>query len=505
MRQRWRTLQLLVLAWLGSQSVAYASPLLEQMGGFGDTGGQQARHLATGPSAAYFNPALLVEAPTSVSVGAIVLGTRIAVSLLGSTSASFNVPAGIENATHANNSRFDFYPISTELLLNGRMGSDSQSAATAHPRQGQGSGKQTFSYESVGIVVHFFDQKLALGFCGLIPNGSFLRLRSFYVDEREQFSSNSLHPEMYGDRMASLGFGFGAGYQVTKQLSIGLGTALAFSAAAEAPAYVADASKLDQLILNVDVDGKVGLSPHGGFSWRPVPRLRITGTVHAPQELEVKSNFKFLLASGVEQASTIRWLFDWMPWQAGLGASYDVVQRTGAVFTLAASAIYGRWSRYVDRHAERPASQFGFYDTVTGALGMRLMLERWRYGLDLQYKPTPVPLQQGRSNYMDNDRIGAIQSLEFTIPFGDTKLKIGAQVQLYWLLDRFAQKVTPPTYADGVNRTPWLVRDELPDDAKVGSRPVEGASGLQTNNPGWPGFGSRGWLASGGLYLALTL
>ncbi len=492
------------ITWLVSLSVAHASPLLEQMGGFGDMGGAQARNLATGPSAAYFNPALLSDAPTSVSAGVIVLGTRIAVSLMGS-STNVNVPTGVENALHGDGSRFDFYPIPTEVLQNGRPASSPQGAASAHPRQGQGSGKGTFTYESVGLVAHFFEQRLGVGFVGLIPNSPFLRLRTFYVDEREQFSSNSLHPELYGDRLTSLGFGFGAGYRISDELSVGLGAAISFSAAAEAPVYVASANQLDRLILNVDVHGKAGLAPHGGFSWRPMKRLRFTGTVHAPQKLEIRSQFSFLLASGVEQSSAVRWVFDWQPWQVGLGASYDVVQRQHTVLTVAGSVVYGRWSQYVDRHGEKPVHQFGWYDTLTGSLGTRLTHERWRYGVDLQYKPTPVPLQEGRSNYVDNDRIGAVQSLEYTIPLGDTKLKIGAQLQLYWLLERVQRKVTPPTYADGINRTPWLVADELPDDAKVGSRALAGAAGLQTNNPGWPGFRSRGWLASGGIYLALTL
>jgi long-chain fatty acid transport protein len=505
MRRTSWTLALLGVAWGIGHPVAGASPLLEQMGGFGDMGGQQARLLSTGPSAAYFNPALLTEAPTSASAGAIVLGTRIAVSLMGSGSLNVTVPDGLENALRADGTRFDFYPLGTATLQNGRPADSPQGAASAHPRQGQGSGKQTLSYESVGIVAHFLDKRLAIGFCGLIPNGNFLRLRSFYVDEREQFTSNSLHPELYGDRMTSLGFGVGAGYRFNDKFSLGAGAAITFVADADAPAYVASANQLDQLIINVDVHGKAGLAPHGGFLWRPTARLRFTGTVHAPQQLEVRSDFKFLLASGIEQASSLKWTFDWQPWQAGLGTSYDVVKRQNVVFSLAASALYGRWSKYVDRHGERPASQFGWYDTVTGAVGSRLMVHNWRYGLDLQYKPTPVPLQQGRSNYVDNDRIGVAQGLEYTIPLGDTKLKIGAQVQLYWFLERFAQKVTPPTFADGVNRTPWLVRDELPDDARIGARPVAGAAGLQTNNPGWPGFSSRGWLASGGLYLALTL
>jgi hypothetical protein len=183
----------------------------------------------------------------------------------------------------------------------------------------------------------------------------------------------------------------------------------------------------------------------------------------------------------------------------------DLVQSRDTKLTLAASALYGRWSRYVDRHGERPVPQFGWYDTITSAVGARLATGAWNLGLDVQYKPTPVPLQRGRSNYVDNDRIGASSSLEYAIPIGKSQLKLGAQLQGFWMLDRFARKLTTPTFADGLNRTPALVKDELPDDAQLGIQPLEGAAGLQTNNPGWPGFSSKGWLAGAGLYIAVAL
>jgi hypothetical protein len=50
-----------------------------------------------------------------------------------------------------------------------------------------------------------------------------------------------------------------------------------------------------------------------------------------------------------------------------------------------------------------------------------------------------------------------------------------------------------------------LVKDEVPDDGQVGGEPIAGAAGLQTNNPGWPGFTSQGWITTFGLYLTVTL
>ena len=47
------------------------------------------------------------------------------------------------------------------------------------------------------------------------------------------------------------------------------------------------------------------------------------------------------------------------------------------------------------------------------------------------------------------------------------------------------------------------VLDEVPDDAVVGGMPLAGGAGLQTNNPGWPGFASRGTLLGGALSVGL--
>lgn len=483
---------------------ALASPLFETLGGFGDAGGQQARNSASGASAAYFNPALLLDAPAGLTFGAALLGIRLAVALEARGNPGVDVPTGLENASHIDGTRFDQYAIPTETLQLGRPASPSQSATSARPRQAAGSGTRTNTYEVFGLVLHALDDQLAIGVYGLIPNGDFMQLSSFYVDEREQFTSNSLHPELYGDRLSAPSFAFGLGWRLHERFSIGVGTGLSLRANAAAPAYVADAGQLDSLVLNVDTSVEAGLAPHGGFVWGPLDNLRITGTLHAPRELEVRANVQYLLSTGVEQTSTLRLLYDWMPWLAGLGASWDLVDERDTTFTLAASAVYGRWSSYVDRHGERPAREFGWYDTLTPALGARLRTGAWNLGLDLQYQPSPVPVQSGRSNYVDNDRIGLNHTLAYSIPIGGSRLELGAQLQGFWMLDRVARKLAPPTFADGVNRTPALVKDELPDDAQLGLQPAEGAAGLQTNNPGWPAFSSQGWLASAGFYIEVT-
>jgi len=53
-------------------------------------------------------------------------------------------------------------------------------------------------------------------------------------------------------------------------------------------------------------------------------------------------------------------------------------------------------------------------------------------------------------------------------------------------------------------RTPELVLDEVPDDAVASGQPLAGREGLQTNNPGWPGYSVAGWILGAGVNLTLA-
>jgi hypothetical protein len=121
----------------------------------------------------------------------------------------------------------------------------------------------------------------------------------------------------------------------------------------------------------------------------------------------------------------------------------------------------------------------------------------------LQYKPSPVPAQTGRSDYVDNDRLGGGAGVDYAFMFAHTPMRVGAQAIVYWLVPRHQTKLPTPNEPDGFDHYPALVRDELPDDSQIAGEPIAGSQGLQTNNPGWPGFGSAGAVLAGGVYLTV--
>ena len=101
-------------------------------------------------------------------------------------------------------SAFSTLPLPTKVLASGRPGDALRQALPARPRQAAGTGHDTNTYEMIGLIAKFFKQRFAFGFYALVPNGNFTVLQAPYVDEREQYFSNSLHPELYADRLTAI-------------------------------------------------------------------------------------------------------------------------------------------------------------------------------------------------------------------------------------------------------------------------------------------------------------
>jgi hypothetical protein len=496
----------LAVAGLLATVNAEASPMFDLTGGTDGLGGLQPGTVEGGASAAYFNPALLSNLPFGVSIGFMVVSTQIGVTLAARPGTQFDVPVvpgGIANVTYPNGSPIGNVPVPTRALQNGVPAGMGNPALPATPRQGAGTGHQTTEYETVGIVVKLLDDRLGFGFYGIIPDGKFTNLDAFYPDEREQFMSNSLHPELYGDRLTAVSLGFGAGYKISDELSLGLGATLSLAAGVNAGTYVASFQALNHLLLDTNASVNVSVSPNVGLSYRPSPRWHFTGTAHAPEKVDLSIGFSFLLATGTKQSSSLALVYDYMPWQVGAGAAYDIVQHENETLTLAGSAVYQKWSDYEDRHGETPIPAYGWYDTVTPTLGLRYRRDTTGTFVDLHYKPSPVPPQTGRSNYVDNDRVGGAIGVDYAFTFMHTSMRVGGQALVDWLIPRYQTKLPTPTESDGFNHYPALVADELPDNSVINGGPVAGSQGLQTNNPGWPGFGSAGVVLAGGLYLTV--
>jgi long-chain fatty acid transport protein len=221
----------------------------------------------------------------------------------------------------------------------------------------------------------------------------------------------------------------------------------------------------------------------------------------------IETGFGIYLPNGDVQRATRRSTHSFVPWIVGLGGSYKLAQHTRNAWELTGTLGYERWSRYVNRQSDRPTRDYAWRDVPNAALGVRLTHDTRLTGLfDVNFRPSPVPRQTGRTNYVDNDRYGLSAGVHYELPFADWQiaLRFGAQAQLHILPERRQTKLDPSAASTDSARS-QRVLDEWPDDSVdvATGEPIAEARGLQTNNPGYPGFASRGLILGGGASISL--
>ena len=500
-----------LLLELTAPRLAQASPLFELVGS-GRNGGFNSRVMAVGPAASYFNPSLLPHAPGGLELGTFFLSDKIDINLNDRSShpscnaGQCDVPlvlgTGPESFRHGDGSRLSSPTVPTLWLNEGRP--QQSLNLNPNPRQSAGSGDNDRLYQVVGLVNPMFKGRVAIGLYAMIPLSEFTTAKAFYNDEREQFFSNSLHPELYSDRLTATSLAFGVGGKVNDKLSVGLSFTLALKNTAQAPVYISDLGDLNTLLLDSDIGVEAAVAPHFGVTYDPSDKLRIVATVHTPQAFEIETGFDYFLATGSKQGASVSFTHSYMPLTGGLGTHYEIGEFGGHNIGIAATAVFARWSQYKDRHSERPHPDYEWSDTLAGSVGVRHARGPLQSYLDATYQPSPVPAQTGRSNYVDNNRLGVTGGFDYAVSFWGSKLRIGLSAQGHRLFNRKTVKFDTPINPQpnpnlpgfGDNHFPQLVIDEVPDDAVDGllGDAIPNRDGLQTNNPGWPGYSSNGWI-----------
>jgi long-chain fatty acid transport protein len=481
-----------------------ASPLLDTAESIGGNAGSQGVVSGPGAASTYFNPALLLDADEDVLLGFALVSEQVGVTLDGRRpGADVPLVVGGRDVIGPNGQPLPNDVVPTQWLSQGcpagtTPGTCPPPGFAARPRQAAGTSGKTRTYIVIGIVRHLIRDRFTFGLYGMLPVSSFTTAQAFYADEREALFSNSLHPELYGDRLTSISLVLGGAFKLLPDLSVGASISLGLANAASSQDYVQDSANYDTLLLNNSVSTQVNVSPTLGARYRPVNWLRIAGVLHSPESFAIDTTVGATLPSGTQSGTERKDVYDWMPWSLGVGAEADVLTRGAYTMSLTGSLKYAFWSDYQDRHGESPSvygADLAWRDTVSGAVGVRHKYKSLRGMMDLEYIPSPVPQQIGRSNYVDNDRFGLHVGADIDLVLGSTHLRPGLQVMGQRLVYRHNAKDDS------------RILDELPDGSLFGSThdPVPGAQGLQTNNPGWPGFASDGWIWGGAFTLAIPL
>jgi long-chain fatty acid transport protein len=479
----------LALAALFSARAAHATSTFEIAGAPVSSNPLAARVLGAGVASTYFNPALLPDSGSSTLVGVFVLSSQLDINLdprppgADVSSDIYKAQLGGPNGS----TRLAVYPLPTADLPNPR--------SNTHVRD-------TTTYAILGLVWPLVSNHLVFGVYTQLPVHSFLEQRGFFVDEREQYFSNQLNFELLGDRTKISSFAVAFGGRVADWLSLGAGVDISIQNSARTDVYVPDAADQSHVLLNPDIRTETDFAPYFAIATRPIKRVTLTSTLHLPTSVDTTGenvlrfwNYKYPAGQNAVYQN-----YDFSqgsePLRFGVGASLDGPKRPrgGRPWQIGVQAVWTRWSYYQDRHGARPLDPWS--DTISPSVGGSFSVHHQRISGDLTYIPSPVPDQTGRTNYVDNARVGGDVSFETPLHVFGAHLDLGFHVQAQALIPRSVTKSASATHP---------VIDEFPDNATniQNNQPIASAQGLQTNNPGYPGYESEGWLLGAGLSVRL--
>jgi hypothetical protein len=335
------------------------------------------------------------------------------------------------------------------------------------------------------------------GLTVLAPHDGLATVNSNYPDERDQYFKNTVHFQRFGEWSRVLSVLIGLAYRPLPCLSVGASVEGALSTGAVLDAYVPEATVQDYSLSNATVDADPSTRAVVGVNWRPMDLLSFSlvwrdrrfSKVNATAYLKLWNYHESgdsTVPKLVEQHHTLAVDFEPMEVMLAAGIAFGNLRAQ-------ASVTWNHWSDYLDTHHQRAQytavadpvggiqsnPDFEFSDTFSVSLGVS-----WEYteGFVLLggagYRPTPVPPQTGRTNYVDNDLLSLAVGHRFTFRAWDRQFMADVGLQ-FWTM-----------FEQTVHKDPSQIPDEFADHARtlIGQQPMPEAIGLQTNNPGFPGY-----------------
>ncbi len=493
-----------------------ASSLLEFSGAHDSTNPFNASVLSHNAEAAYFNPAMLVLSMDSVKISTFMLIQSLDIN-------HYSRPGGLD--------------VPDSVLMTDRRKTTYGNRYTPMPTNKLLNEKNSMNYDdfdtviSIGLTKSIIKDWLALGLYAVLPATSIQTQTPFYPDEREQYFSNNLHFELFEDRFQQMNVNLGLGGRISSFLLLGAGLSFTSYTVTNNQVFVPDTQDPSLQIINSQLEVSGGITPFFSFTAIPFENLSIVGSLHFPNNTGKIELNNIMQVSGITDteneevgdylSSSSEMLFGYHPMKFSIGASY-ALRFLSYEWKPALNINWNRWSTYINRHGEHPRDKWK--DVFSFSTGLQLSNDNRDMGLDFMYTPSPVPDQNGRDNYVDNDRLGFSAGYTEYFHFEHVSIAGGINLQLQWLIKRSTTKskaLIQDTSCGVWNSGKWdfsacnsdnanLIIDEVPDpmgdeDSDAHERSMEGeaVSGLQTNNPGYPGFDSSGFIVGAGVFFKL--
>ena len=346
----------------------------------------------------------------------------------------------------------------------------------------------------VGAIGSFGIDRLRIGVLAYLPLNRIGLQQTHYADEREQYFSNRLHFELLGTTTQGQTIIVGSAWRLTDWMSLGLGLSFLPGNSGTNLVYLDNPTDQSQIDIALDNEQKGKVTPHAGLLLKPVEDLKIGASYRGELwfPLNLQNEVQVRTFQGDDEifpvVQDLSGAVNYSPHQISVGVSW-VLDR----LTLSADLQYAMWSRYMNNQGERVDQ---FEDTVSYRGGGEYRLTDWAFlRLGASWEPSPVPPQTGRTNYVDNDRMRLSLGTGHPFKLFGEDVTVAWAFQLQHMIPLDTNKAPLDSYPNCVEGETRLC-DEIPDDTtnpETGD-PVPEYQGLQTGNPGFPGFGSSGQL-----------
>ena len=364
-------------------------------------------------------------------------------------------------------------------------------------RQGQAGKVHSFTLFT-GSSTNLSTEKLRVGFLLSLPvYHSVDSYPSTFSDERERLFTNQVGFTLLGGRVEHFVAQVATAYEVLDWLVLGIGASVMPNAFTQNYIYMNDAARQDEVDLNVGLNTATQWRLNGGLLVIPNEKFRLGVSFRDEQFMLIRGTNEVQVRGlqGSESYPFEQSLYiitDYSPRQFSYGGVW-----LGQTSTFTADLVYTLWSDYLDSHGQKTT----FKDTWSPRLGFE---QRFAKGqalrAGLRWEPTAIPEQNGRSNFVDNDRYVLSIGSGHDILIQGKRLNISWHLQYHGLVGRSHQKTLAENYpvcGDDI----IALCDEVSDQTlNPSTRQVfDEAQGLQTGNPGFPGYSSGGYLLQVGV------
>ncbi|MFH1531844.1 MAG: hypothetical protein ABIK09_14055 [Pseudomonadota bacterium] len=439
----------------------------------GAGGGGAGVAVSDGAGALHTNPALLPGVKPGLELGYILVNPVLSVRLMDRP-AGADIPISYYDAKIPGAGTGIEKPLPTAELANPR--SDTRIAQARHALL-------------LSVVTDLGVEDLRLAVLLKAPVPELANMDFHYSDEREQYFSNRLHFVRFGEWDDMVLLMAGGAWRPLRWFSLGFSLKTSFDMVARTHTFIPDAAVQEYGVSDAEVKMKVRFRPVAGLAFRPLDWLRLGVTWRAETRVRTDVaaglqlwNYHEVPTGAPDDARDLKrvtqefqlvTLFQPHEIALGVGVQFD------RVFAEAAATL-AFWSRAPDDHGGR--ARYQDVVGVTAGAGWRYLT--WAEALlGLAYQPTPVPPQTGRTSDVDGDLLGLTAGHRFRFLIGKIPFEAGVTVQVWRMLDQIVYK------------DPDGILDEFPDGVVtlLEGAPMPEADGLQTNNPGFPGYRSGGW------------